>query len=266
LAAAQPVSVRVSLDLAGRAQVVVGDYNYAFDPWVALAFGPRPILGPVLVIDDPQPGRPRARLPVAGFPRTGAAPARAAASTAVHERLAAVAGALAELIESEVDGALVELPPGDGALEVGLPEDRLWRLRAEFDAAFVDYLEHQRETRSFSAEDPFVGLYFEVMRFLNGLVFEGGAFSHLAERAHRPPVAHLLQGPERPPGAGDRCTHSTIGLSYARHPSSPRPAGHDASRTGVSRCRTCFVVVGWSSTPRATACAARRGRAGGRLT
>ena len=56
------------------------------------------------------------------------------------------------------------------AMEALLPEDALWRLRPQFDAAFVDYLEHQRQTKTFRPDDPFVGLYFTLLRFLNGLL------------------------------------------------------------------------------------------------
>jgi len=178
----------VSLDLAGRSQVVVCDYNYAFDPFVALAdFGPETDLSDtILVIDEIHNLVDRGR----GYlsPELSAQLARKAARAAeaggapVHRRLAEVAEAVAMLIEREVDGALDDPTGADGAAETLLPEDTLWRLRPDFDAAFVDYLEHQRETKSFRAEDEFVDLYFRLLRFLDGLSFRGAAFSHLVER------------------------------------------------------------------------------------
>jgi DNA excision repair protein ERCC-2 len=121
------------------------------------------------------------------------------------------------LVGDSAESALLELPPGaDGAVECGLPEDSLWALRSEFDAAFVEYLEYQRETKSFRADDPFVTLYFELLHFLAGMAFEGDAFSRLAERRGndlllrilcKDPSAHLARVIGR--------THATIGLSAA---------------------------------------------------
>jgi DNA excision repair protein ERCC-2 len=225
-AQAEVCPFEVSLDLAGRAQVVIGDYNYAFDPWVALAdFAEEANLSDtVLVIDEIHNLVDRGR----GYlsPELSAAAARQAAeaaahgSTAIHARLEQVARELAELVEGEVDAALLELPPGDGALETVLPEDRLWRLRSEFDAAFVDYLEHQRETKSFRAEDPFVGLYFALLRFLNGLMFTGDAFSHLAERRGGDRLLRVFcKDPSGFLGRVIGRTHATIGLSATLSPS-----------------------------------------------
>ncbi len=121
-------------------------------------------------------------------PELPATAARRAAESAahggapVHRRLEAVATEVAELVEGAVESALAERPDGDGAVETLLPEDALWRLRPELDAAFVDHLEYQRETKSFRADDPFVDLYFQFLRFLEGLVHTGDAFARLAER------------------------------------------------------------------------------------
>jgi DNA excision repair protein ERCC-2 len=235
----------VSLDLAGRAQVVVGDYNYAFDPWVALAdFAPDGNLtDTVLVVDEihnlVERGRGYLSPELSSTAARRAAEAAASGTTAIHAELARVAAALAELVESEVDGALVELPPGDGALEVGLPEDALWRLRSEFDAAFVDYLEHQRETKSFRAEDPFVGLYFTLLRFLNGLLFTGGAFSRLAERRGDERLLRILcKDPSAHLGRILGRTHATIGLSATL---SPPEFYRDL--LGFEAARTAFAAV-----------------------
>ncbi len=257
-AQAEVCPFEVSLDLAGRAQVVVGDYNYAFDPWVALAdFGPDGNLSDaILVLDEVHNLVERGR----GYlsPELSAEAARRAAESAlrggapVHDRLAAVSQTLAELVEGEVEAALLELPPGDGALETLLPEDRLWRLRAELDAAFVDYLEHQRETKSFRADDPFVGLYFDFLRFLNGLMLEGEAFSRLAERRGSDRLLRILcKDPSSHLGRIlDRC-HSAIGLSATLSPPEfyRDLLGFDRARTATLQVanpfpaeRRCLVI------------------------
>jgi len=241
-AQAEVCPFEVALDLAGRSQVVVGDYNYTFDPWVALGdfAADADLSDAVLIIDEIHNLVDRGR----GYlsPELSAAAARRAAEaaahggSAIHERLERAARALADLVDGEVEAALGELPPGDGALETVLPEDALWRLRSDFDAAFVDYLEHQRETKSFRAEDPFVGLYFDFLRFLNGLMLTGDAFSHLAERRGDDRLLRVFcKDPSGHLGRVVGRTHSTIGLSATLSPPEfyRDLLGFDAARTGV---------------------------------
>lgn len=245
-AQAEVCPFEVSLDLAGRAQVVVADYNYAFDPWVALAdFGPEGDLSDtVLVIDEIHNLVERGRSYLS--PEISAAAARRAAEAAahggaeVHRQLERVATRLAELIETEAAAALAELPVGgDGAVETALPETDLFRLRAEFDEAFVAYLEHQRETRSFRAEDPFVALYFELLRFLHGLALEGTAFSRLAERRGEDRLLRVLcKDPSGHLAGVISRTRATIGLSATL---SPPEFYRDL--LGFERARTVTVSV-----------------------
>jgi DNA excision repair protein ERCC-2 len=227
----------VSLELGGRVQVVVCDYNYAFDPYVALAdFAADHDLGDtVLVIDEIHNlvGRGRDYY----SPSLAAAAARRAAETSarggapVHRRIAALCRRLAETVEGVVADAFELGAPtggggGDGgedggalALEWPLPEEPFWELRPPLDEAFVDYLEHNRETRSFRADDPFVDLYFGFLRFLNGLMVADGAFSRCAERHPEGAVARVLcKDPSRFLGAVVGRTHSTIGLSATLSP------------------------------------------------
>jgi DNA excision repair protein ERCC-2 len=190
-AASEVCPFEVSLDLARRVQVVVADYNYAFDPYVALSqFAEGEDLSDVvLLIDEAHNLVERGRSYLS--PELSARVARRAAESAahggseVHREIERLATALAVAIEETTAAALADgLGPtaGEGAVETALPEETLWRLRPDFDAAFVDYLEYRRETRSFSAEDDFVALYFLLLRFLNGLAFEGVPIARLCER------------------------------------------------------------------------------------
>ncbi|HZF09336.1 MAG TPA: helicase C-terminal domain-containing protein [Thermoanaerobaculia bacterium] len=239
----------VSLDLAGRAQVVVCDYNYAFDPYVSLPdFGPDRDLGDtLLVIDEVHNLVDRGR----GYysPELGAAAARRAAEAvahggqALHLRLANLALKLATVIEEAVDTAMLEGPSAaeraERAVETKLPEDRLWALRPAFDAAFVDYLEHQRETRTFSAEDRFVALYFDFLRFLNGLVVSDAAFSHYVERTRGDSRLKILcKDPSRFLGGILSRVRSSIGLSATLSP----PEFY-TGLLGFPAGRTAFVEV-----------------------
>ncbi|MCZ7649945.1 MAG: PD-(D/E)XK nuclease family protein [Thermoanaerobaculia bacterium] len=230
-----------SLELAGAAEVVVCDYNYAFDPWVALEpFAPDAHLGDtVLVIDEIHNLVERGR----GYlsPELAAASARRAAlelegagSAPLLRRNAELCRELAGLVDGAVDSALA-LAGGEAA-ESALPEDLLWRLRPEFDTAFVDYLEHQRETKSFRAEDAFVGLYFELLRFLSGLMERGPAFSHLVERREEGGVLRVLcKDPSRHLGAVLARAHAVVGLSATLSPPEfyRDLLGFDPARTSI---------------------------------
>lgn len=219
----------VSLEVGRQVQVTVCDYNYAFDPYVALSdfAADTDLRDTILVIDEIHNLVDRGR----GYysPELSAAKARHAAERItrgghpIHFRIERVLLELAELIEDTVESALEEAPywdtpvfsrpalsngtpgsrsevddsgsPGgstrdDRAVETVLPQDRLWMLRRDLDTAFIDYLEHQRETQTMRAEDPFVELYFEYLKFLNGMVLLDDAFSQCAERRTLPLFGH----------------------------------------------------------------------------
>lgn len=227
-AAAQGVEVcpfEVSLELSREVQAVVCDYNYAFDPYVALSeFGAESDLSDVvLVIDEVHNLVDRGR----GYysPELSAQAAWRAAEVAahagelIHFRIERTCRRVAELVERSVTSALEDGPAGDRAVETELPEDELWRLRRELDGLFIDYLEYQRDTRTFRPDDEFVALYFAYLRFLNGLVASDGAFSHLAERVGRDARLKILcKDPSRFLGALLDRTHTTIGLSATLSP------------------------------------------------
>lgn len=227
----------VSLELTGRVQAVVCDYNYAFDPYVALTdFGAdRDLSDVVLVIDEVHNLVDRGR----GYysPELSAAAARRAGEriaadggAAIHRRIAGLCLELAAAIERAVEDALDLGDPaaaqgfgeeGERAVESPLAEEPFWELRPRLDAAFVDYLEHNRDTRSHRADDPFVALYFEVLRFLNGLVHSAGdaAFSHCSAFGPRgASVRVLCKDPSRFLGRVIGRCHSVIGLSATLSP------------------------------------------------
>lgn len=243
--AAQVCPFEVSLEMSGRVQVVICDYNYAFDPYVSLTdFAPDQDLSDiVLVIDEVHNLVDRGR----GYysPELSAAAAHRAAEgmrfagDPIHFRIENLCLRLARMIEETVSDALEEGPPGDRAVEYPLREDRFWRLRPELDAAFVDYLEYQRETRNFRPEDPFVGLYFDFLRFLNGLAVSDEAFSHYVEvRRGEAKLKVLCKDPSRFLGEIIQRTHATVGLSATLSP----PEFY-TGLLGFEAGRTAFVEI-----------------------
>ncbi|HEV8241777.1 MAG TPA: helicase C-terminal domain-containing protein [Thermoanaerobaculia bacterium] len=237
----------VSLDLAHQVQVVVCDYNYAFDPYVALSeFGAEGDLADsILVIDEIHNLVERGR----GYysPSLSAAQAREAAESLRRlgdpalDPLTDAAIELARLIEQAVAETFPERPPfaangyatamPDGELrawlvnpfepegapqaaEAQLPEEDLWLMRPRFDGAFVDYLEWQRSNHAFRDDDPFVALYFDLLRFLDVMLVLDGAFSTLVVRtADDCQIQILCKDPSRFLGKIVNRTHTTVGLS-----------------------------------------------------
>lgn len=215
----------VSLEVGEQVQVTVCDYNYVFDPYVSLSNfgGDSDLSDTVLVIDEIHNLVGRGR----GYysPELGAEPARRAAEAMrlggqpVHFEIEALCLKLAAFIDQSVEDALALAPPQVEALETTLPEDRLWSLRPAFDSAFIDYLEFQRETKSFRAEDPFVQLYFDFLRFLNGLVVSDQAFSHCVERRRDGRWFKVLcKDPSRFLGQVIHRCHAVVGLSATLSP------------------------------------------------
>src|SRR5436305_1598786 len=215
----------VGLELSNRVQVTVCDYNYVFDPYVSLSgFAAEEDLSDViLVIDEVHNLVGRGR----GYysPELSSDAVRKAAEVVgrwgepIHIRIENLCLKLAALIDGIVADALEEGPPGERAVQWPLPEDQFWRLRPALDATFVDYLEYQRETRSFHPDDPFVELYFNFLRFLNGLMVSDAAFSHCVEfRRGDGKLKILCKDPSRFLGAVISRTHATIGLSATLSP------------------------------------------------
>jgi Rad3-related DNA helicase len=236
----------VSLDLAHQVQVVVCDYNYAFDPYVALSeFGADGDLGDtILVIDEIHNLVERGR----GYysPALSARQAREAAESLARlgdpalDPLVEAAVELARLIEQTVGTTFPPRPPlangyasatpdgelrawlvnpfeADGApqaAESALPEEELWLMRPRFDGVFVDYLEWQRSNHAFRDDDPFVALYFDLLRFLDVMLVLDGAFSTLVVRtAEDCQLQVLCKDPSRFLGKIVNRTHTTVGLS-----------------------------------------------------
>jgi DNA excision repair protein ERCC-2 len=218
----------VSLELSREGQVVVCDYNYAFEPYVSLSdFSEDSDLRDViLIIDEIHNLVDRGRgyyspeLTTRQFETAGEFMAKGRDD--VHQHAVALCAGLQRLIEETVTRALEEEVGQVEAVETIMPEDDLWAFRARFDEVFIDYLEYRRDTSSFRADDPFVDLYFKYLRFMDGLSLgetDGEASSHCAQRAGGTSSLRILcKDPSRFLGRIINRTHSTIGLSATLSP------------------------------------------------
>jgi len=239
----------VSLELASRAQVGVCDYNYAFDPYIALSdFSAEADLGNTIVVIDEihnLVGRGRGyyspQLEAEEIKKAGAEVAWGGAP--VHHEIGRLCSELAGLIEETVEDAIPREAGPTWAIEARLPEDELWRLRPKFDQLFVDYLEYRRETKTLTADDRFVTLYFDFLKFLNAMMLYDDAFSHFLERvAGEPRLRILCKDPSRFLGAMINRCHSVIGLSATLSPSDfyRDLLGFDPARTAVYQAPNPF--------------------------
>ncbi len=215
----------VSLELSERVQVTVCDYNYAFDPYVALQSfsADADLQNTILVIDEIHNLVDRGRRYYS--PYLSSLKVRRAADVAalgvaeVHGEIAGLCYHLENLLVDSVG----ELQPAGGqtswAQEEALPEDELWQLRPQLDKVFVEYLEYRRETKTLSADDLFVDLYFEYLRFLNALMLSDHAFSHYLERQGDEYFFRILcKDPSRFLGEVINRCHSVVGLSATLSP------------------------------------------------
>lgn len=219
----------VSLDLSRRVQVVVCDYNYAFDPYVALSeFGDDAELSDtILVVDEihnlVERGRGYYSPHLSTRQARNVADRMARSGVPLLREIARLALDLAEAIDEVAEEMLPLSEPGlrEQATEAALPEERIWELRPRFDEAFVDYLEYQRENKAFQADDPFVELYFDALRFVNAMMLTGddSAFSTLVARDGDDARLQILcKDPSRFLGRILGRVHAAVGLSATLSP------------------------------------------------
>jgi DNA excision repair protein ERCC-2 len=210
----------LSLAAARETVVTVCDYNYAFDPAVSLReFSPDADLSDaILVVDEIHNLVDRARqiwspvLEGEAIRRAGQAASLGGAP--VHREVEALCGELGRILSE----ALAEAAPGETpeswSLEYALPAERLLAIRPRLDAAFIDYLEYRIDTRSLSLDDPFLALYFALLRFLT--VLSDGGQHHAELVGQNDGIGHLRllcrDSGRRLGEILDRC-HSVIGLS-----------------------------------------------------
>src|SRR5262249_31116143 len=176
----------VQLELAQRADAIVADYNYVFEPGVAL----RHLVGEelsdaILVIDEAHNLPDRARQIFS--PEILEEDLRAWGN-----RLALQPGdlfssllesleALIEILEEAASG----LPEGEAIAEIEPPSDAIYTWRAEWEPKLLRYLAWKRETRIALPDDPVLDVHFCLQRFAAVLSRFGADSSCVVERGHR---------------------------------------------------------------------------------
>ena len=210
----------VQLELASRADAIVADYNYVFEPAAAL----RHLTGEdlseaILLVDEAHNLPDRAR--------------QIFSPELVEEELATLRNRLVlqsgdlfadmvisieELIEI-VQAAAEDLPEGDAIAEIEPPTERILDLRLDWEAKLMRYLAWKRETRLALVDDPVMDFHFALQRFSAVLSMLGPDFTCVVERrAAGIRLGLVCLDPARALAPVFRAAHATILLSATLTP------------------------------------------------
>ncbi|NCO69693.1 MAG: hypothetical protein GW878_04110, partial [Acidobacteria bacterium] len=183
--AAEVCPFEVSLELLRHVTAVVCDYNYVFDPAIALGglADEASLEDTYLVIDEAHNLLDRAR--EYHSPRLGLRGIEAARALIDGRRakvccdLVDVLGEVAELIRTTVSVAVANRT---ACAEQALPLASLTALRLAFDALIPDYFTYKRNAQLWLAEDPVIRVLLDLARLVDVLEDGGREFVTLAER------------------------------------------------------------------------------------
>jgi len=161
----------VQLELAQRADAIVADYNYVFEPGVALRhLKDEDLRDAILVIDEAHNLLEEDLRGLAN--RLLLQPG---------EMFADLARTLEDLILL-LERAAAELPEGEAIAETAPPADEIQALRAEWEPRLARYLAWKRETRLALPDDPVLDAHFAMQRFAAVLGLYGPDFTCVVER------------------------------------------------------------------------------------
>ncbi len=156
----------VQLELAQRADAIVADYNYVFEPGVALRHLKDEDLQEAILVVDEAHNLPD-RLRKIFSPELLEEELRALVNRLLlqpGELFADLTRTLEEVIEI-LEHAAEELPEGEAIAETSPPAERIHELRAEWEPKLARYLAWKRETRLALVDDPVLDAHFAMQRF-----------------------------------------------------------------------------------------------------
>ncbi|HYN21332.1 MAG TPA: DEAD/DEAH box helicase, partial [Thermoanaerobaculia bacterium] len=173
----------VQLELAQRADAVVADYNYVFEPGVAMRHLTGEELGnAILIVDEAHNLPDRAR--------------QIYSPELLEEDVRALGNSLllqpgrlfADLVDSldELLGVLTraadELPEGEAIAEIEPPAEGIRAIREEWEPRLMAYLAWKREQKIALPDDPVLDVHFALQRFCAVLNLFGPDFTCVVER------------------------------------------------------------------------------------
>jgi len=210
----------VQLELASRADAIVADYNYVFEPAAAL----RHLTGEelseaILLVDEAHNLPDRAR-------QIFSPEILEEELSALRNRLLLQTGDLfADMVLSVeeliaiVQGAAEDLPEGEAIAEIEPPTEPILDLRLDWEAKLMRYLAWKRETRLALVDDPVLDFHFALQRFSAVLSMFGPDFTCVVERRSAGIRLGLVcLDPARALAPVFRTAHSTVLLSATLTP------------------------------------------------
>ncbi len=173
----------VQLELAERADAIVGDYNYVFEPGVAL----RHLIGEelkdvILLVDEAHNLPDRARKIFS--PELLEEEWRVLRNFLILQPgdLFADLAASVEEVLALLEAAAEDLPEGDAIAETPPPADDFHALRADWEPKLLRYLSWKREMKIALPDDPVMDAHFALHRFAAVLKMWGPDFTCVVER------------------------------------------------------------------------------------
>lgn len=210
----------VSLELVRLSDAVVCDYNYVFDPTVALKDTREPgaLADAVLIIDEAHNLVDRGR----GYYSPALSRAKARAARAALDAVPTAAGGRMASAVDRLLGVLDHLDaehPGD-AEQVIEPDPAPLKEPLEIlESEIVDYFTYLREKELLRPNDILLELYFEYYRFVKVLGLGGGEFTTLLRRTSDDlQVKVLCADASRFLGEAIRSAHGVIAMSATLAP------------------------------------------------
>ncbi len=210
----------VQLELASRADAIVADYNYVFEPAAAL----RHLTGEdlreaILLVDEAHNLPDRARQIFSPeILEEELLSLRNRMLLQSGDLFADITISIEELIEI-LQQAAEDLPEGEAIAEIPPPSERILDLRLDWEAKLMRYLAWKRETRLALVDDPVMDFHFALQRFSAVLSMFGPDFTCVVERrAGGVRLGLVCLDPARALAPVFRSAHSTILLSATLTP------------------------------------------------
>ena len=225
----------VQLELAQRADAIVADYNYVFEPGVALRHLPGDELKDAILLIDEAHNLPD-RVRQIYSPELLEEDWKTLRNRLVlqpGEIFADLTAAVEEVLQL-LNNTADELPEGDAIAEVQAPADAFFVLRAEWEPRLLAYLAWKRESRLALPDDPVLDAHFSLQRFCAVLSMPGPDFTCVVERrVNGIRLALICLDPARVLAPIFSTTHASILLSATLSPaeSLQRVLGLDRDRT-----------------------------------
>ncbi len=227
----------VQLEIAQRADAIVADYNYVFEPAAALRHLTGEDLGDAILLVDEAHNLPdRARQIFSPeLLEEDLAALRNRLLLQPGELFGDIAASIEDLI-SIVAAAAGDLPEGNAIAEIEPPGDAILALRAEWETKLMRYLAWKRETRLALVDDPVMDFHYGLQRFAAVLSMLGPDFTCVVERrAAGIRLGLVCLDPARALAPVFRAAHSTVLLSATLTPPEAfrRVLGLEARRTSA---------------------------------